>query len=284
MKNLQSKNEMLLNAGLNWSVESRPLYDNEGREVSGYKAITRTDNGRIFCVSSSRYVPIQNEEVASVAESLCGTGGAFFHKARAFKDGARVTFALAVPDANFTIGASDKIETFLLCTASHDGSAAVSIMPFARRLVCQNGMTRVIADVARRISVRHVKSGADRLRIDASRVLSEEIRRFAGFREKARELAAREFSALEFETFLDGLFDRKKEEETIHGLNRRKELEFLFYHGTGNEGKTAWDAFNAVTEYNQQRGRLNLEAREYSTIYGAGAELEERAAELLIVR
>ena len=63
----------------------------------------------------------------------------------------------------------------------------------------------------------------------------------------------------------------------------------LFRRGTGNEGATRWDAFNAVTEFVDHRrsvrvaeGRDRSEARFESAVFGTGDDLKAKAYDLLL--
>jgi len=63
----------------------------------------------------------------------------------------------------------------------------------------------------------------------------------------------------------------------------------LFARGTGNEGKTAWDAFNATTEFvDHQRmirvgaGRDRAETRFENAVLGTGDDLKASVYDLLL--
>jgi hypothetical protein len=63
----------------------------------------------------------------------------------------------------------------------------------------------------------------------------------------------------------------------------------LFRRGTGTEGRTAWDAFNAVTEFVDHRrtvrltdGRSRAEARFETAVLGTGDDLKAKAFDQLV--
>jgi hypothetical protein len=71
--------------------------------------------------------------------------------------------------------------------------------------------------------------------------------------------------------------------------NNHDSLMQLFRRGTGNEGRTAWDVFNSVTEFvDHQRtirltdGRNRAEARFESAVLGSGDDLKAKAYDLLL--
>ena len=50
-----------------------------------------------------------------------------------------------------------------------------------------------------------------------------------------------------------------------------------FERGQGNRGKTLWDAYNAVTEWIDHQQEMSNERRLWSTWFGTGAVLREKA-------
>jgi hypothetical protein len=68
--------------------------------------------------------------------------------------------------------------------------------------------------------------------------------------------------------------------------NTRQELTSLFHHGIGNDipgvSKTAWAAYNAVTEYNSfNRTVRNGGSRFEASLFGSGGDFFSRASSLL---
>jgi hypothetical protein len=59
------------------------------------------------------------------------------------------------------------------------------------------------------------------------------------------------------------------------------QLNNLFYNGKGNEGKTMYDAFNAITEYATHYSRKNASGRFNYANFGKGAEINRRAMAVL---
>ena len=63
---------------------------------------------------------------------------------------------------------------------------------------------------------------------------------------------------------------------------KREELEQLFYGGAGNEGKTLYDAFNAITEFTSHRVRKNEKSQFQYVNFGSGRRLNEDAFRTLV--
>jgi hypothetical protein len=66
-----------------------------------------------------------------------------------------------------------------------------------------------------------------------------------------------------------------KKMENIEALNK------LFYSGAGNEGRTFYDAFNAVTDWNSNHARKSANTRFNYANFGTGARVNERAMRVL---
>jgi phage/plasmid-like protein (TIGR03299 family) len=281
---IQTKAEIMLSAGLAWTVSKQKVYNKEGGELAAFKAITRDDTGHVFHVSRNRYTPFQNEALFNVIEDVTGTGQAKYLKAGSYKEGAYVYGVCAVPDSDFNVVPGDICRTYLRISTTHDGSGSINIWPEIYRQVCKNGMHAWAKDAARSISVRHTESAGSRITFDAGKMLQREREYFASFAEKARALASREFSRLQLDSFLHQLFEIEEGEKvSTRTKNQMEEIAHLARRGAGSElaPGTAWAAYNGVTEYVTHKWGKDQEARAMSAIQGGGRDLRERAFQLL---
>jgi len=279
-----TKTEAMLKADLNWTVSRQPVYDNQGRELSEFKAITRDDNGKVFHISRNRYTPFQNETLFNIVEEVTETGAAKYVKAGCYKEGAYVYAVVAVPDANFEVVPGDVCKTYLRISTSHDGSSSIMLWPEVYRQVCSNGMHAWVKDAARTISVRHTESAKTRLNIDAKRLLEREIQYFRTFAEQSRAMAQKEFDMLRIDSFLKELFEIEDSEDvSARTMNQMRDIAYLARRGKGVEyaPNTAWAVYNGVTEYVTHHRGSDAENRAVSALMGAGRDLRERAFALL---
>ena len=88
---------------------------------------------------------------------------------------------------------------------------------------------------------------------------------------------------------LVGLKEGSEKKQT-RMVNQVESLNELFTRGTGNEGSTRWDAFNAVTEFVDHSrtirltgGRNAAEARFEASLLGSGEAVKARAFDMLSV-
>ena len=64
--------EALVAAGLDWTVEGKEIYDANGNVISGYKANTRSTDGKVLGVVSTRYQIVQNIDAFQFTDNLIG--------------------------------------------------------------------------------------------------------------------------------------------------------------------------------------------------------------------
>ena len=69
------------------------------------------------------------------------------------------------------------------------------------------------------------------------------------------------------------------EDESSKRINKREKLVNLFSAGKGNEGKTRWDAFNALTEYETHTGKQTPEKLVRSMI---NSTMSKKGLEILV--
>lgn len=184
----------------------------------------------------------------------------------AFNPGARVVDtmgALGVGERMFAtfmgektdIRAGDPIESYNILSTSHDGTGAVLWFGSDTRVVCQNTLRIAIAGAKNVTSIRHTKNGEQNVKI-AVKALADAVecraKRVAAF----KLMGNREMSVGEFKLFLDALYPVEKDadgkdETGGKTVAKRERLTNLFEGaGTGSAlaGRTAWGAFQAVTQ------------------------------------
>lgn len=276
---LKTASEVLVNSGIGFNVVSSNVYDGQGKQLEDYKAIQREDTGHTFQVSKQGYTIIKNSEALSVLDEVVGSGMAKYSGAKAFKNGAVCFIRADVPQLETSI-AGDEIKAYLYAVTSHDGSIANMLFAHQQRLICRNLLTS--GGIASQFKFKHTANY--RLKIqDAIEVFAKYRVIFNKQKEAFEAMARIQFNSLKLDSFLNellGIVD--SEENSTRVLNQKRELERLFVDGIGHEkiAGTAWAAYNAVTQYvDHERGTENN--REFSSIFGSGANLRDKAFALL---
>lgn len=84
-----SSDEAIKMAGLDWRVRQEDIMTADFKDIPGFKANVREDNGSILGVVTDRYKVVQNDEAFSFTDSLIGSG-VTYETAGSLNDGKRI--------------------------------------------------------------------------------------------------------------------------------------------------------------------------------------------------
>lgn len=283
--------EALKTAHLDWEVKREPIYTHFGNvptQVEGYASITRQDNGKSLGVVGSRYTVIQNEVAFDFFDEVVGSGQAVYETAGALADGKRIWIMARIPGHLFIDSRpDDKLDKMVLLMNSHDGSRALMMQHVTTRVVCQNTLSAALSGATNQISIRHTKNFEGKVN-EAQRILKVIHGYYDNLQAVINTLAAQEMNQDGMVKFTEKLVPavlEPGEDLPTRTLNIRNEINMLFTRGTGNLGKSRWDALNAVTEYvdhnRSTRGDNEQESRFSSSVLGSGNQMKNRALEIL---
>jgi phage/plasmid-like protein (TIGR03299 family) len=266
-----------------------PLVGPDGEPFEGYKGIVGTySNGNRtgLSVVGENYGLMTDQKFFEILEQVYN-GRAVVETAGTLRNGRRVWCLVKRDQWSVTTG--DKVMTYDLWVNRHDGSGCWELHRTNVRVVCSNtwqmaignGRNRVIGIAHRANILDHVKSALATLEVVQKNEAAE--------RAKVQALAAAKFSYSEAESFFKVLVGlRDGDDKATRMINQVNSMNELFVRGTGNEGKTRWDAFNAVTEFVDHsrtirltNGRSQSEARFESSLFGSGDAVKAKAFELL---
>lgn len=139
-------------AGLNWRVDSNPIYDGNGKEIKGFKANTRSSDEKVLGIVTDKYKIVQNIEAFDFTDNLIGEEMRY-ETAGALKGG-RVIWLLGKMPERYICG--DMFEPYICFTNSHDGSGAVRIAMTPIRVVCNNTLNMALRGAKRSWSTKHM--------------------------------------------------------------------------------------------------------------------------------
>lgn len=258
----ESAQDVMVKAGLDWTVKTEPLFRADGSEVSGRASIRESDDSVLGMVGP-RWTPLQNRDAFSVFEPLVESGDMAWHTAGSLRDGQRVWVLCQLNLDNSEIVPNDEIAKFALLSNGHDGKLAVHFGFTPIRVVCANteAMARK-SSASKLIRVRHhrfVKENVDGLR-DVMDLANQE---FEATAEQYRWLANRQINQEDLKKYVKIVFGVGKKDDNDIGTRQQNilnKVENLFETGLGTEiagvQGTWWGAYNAVTEYlNYEKGR-----------------------------
>ena len=208
---------------------------------------------------SKKYEVLQNKDAFQPFDEVLLDRGYTYETAGAVKDGQRIWILAKAPDGTY-IG-DDALDQYVLLFNSHNGSTGVTMKPTAIRVVCNNTLEFALnRDSDSGISLRHTTGVKDRLDTLTSALKSceEDMEdAFMIMRRMQDADATKEVMDQYFEDVFPSL--KYRDVEAYHPVTNRKIPNFAkpqydklmgnFYCGAGNNGKSMWDAYNAVTEY-----------------------------------
>lgn len=276
--------EALAAAGLDWSVQARPLaIAGSSDRIAGHKAIVRSDTGDVLGVVGSRYQPIQNLEAFAWADRVVGSGGASFESAGVMGGGKLVWMLLRLA-GELRVGSTDDVtRPYVLVVNAHDGSRSLLVLRTAVRLVCSNTLLAVLREAKRRtLALRHTSGSLDRLD-EARQVLGLAAREFDRMRLAMTAMAAVRFAEADARGFFAGLLPPREGE----GADPLLESLMVAWHDPRQQmpgiAGTLWAAVNAVTQYAdwerpaRGEGAEREQRRLRSMWLGPGAALKAKA-------
>lgn len=147
-----TSHEAIRMAGLDWNVDSKPIFTDSGIEIPGYKANTRDIDGSVLGIVSDRYQVVQNKEAFEFTDMLIGEGCTYETAGSLF--GGKKVFLLARMPQTKILG--DEVDPFLCFTNNHSGTGSIQVCLTPIRVVCSNTLNLALNEATRKWSARHI--------------------------------------------------------------------------------------------------------------------------------
>jgi phage/plasmid-like protein (TIGR03299 family) len=303
-----SIDEALQLTGLDWEVDLRPLYLEDGRKVT-HNAVCRTDRNEVLGVVGPNYKPLQNREAFGVFQPFVEQKILALETGGSLRAGRRVWLLgrfLGLDPQEVVAG--DEVRPYLLLSTGHDGLVCVRYGLTPIRVVCNNTLQAAHANGKESglLRVLHTENVVESLG-DVSQIVLEQHKSFDIMMESFRLLAKRQIvSSAQLKRYIKEVF-RKAEDEDVEeaedtlgtALNaitgtivkpestaREDEILALFEHGRGSHIEatrgTWWAAYNAINEWVlYSRGR-SQESRFEQALWGAGRSIDAKALQIAL--
>ena len=152
--------DALIFAGLDWKVEQRDVYTEDGTLIPGYKVNTRDTDNTALGIVSDRYKVVQNEEAFQFTDALLGEG-VTYETAGALQGGRKVWILARMPHRYIIAG--DEITLYMVAMNSHDGSSGVKVAMTPIRVVCQNTLNLALNSAKRIWAAKHTENVMNRV-------------------------------------------------------------------------------------------------------------------------
>ena len=144
--------DAIIASGLNWKVESKPIYDSNNHIIPGYKANTRNTDMRVLGIVTDKYKIVQNDEAFDFTDSLVNEGMTY-ETAGALNNGKKIWLLGKMPSTKIL---SETIEPYICFVNTHDGTGAIKICMTPVRVVCNNTLNFALQNAKRMWSTKHM--------------------------------------------------------------------------------------------------------------------------------
>lgn len=242
--------EALVAAKLDWQVTQESVFDADLAEIEGFKLNRRSDDRSVLGIVNKNWTPLQNERLLEIAEAVAQVDGQEFKpviETAGSLRGGRMVWALVQTGQRQFAGSAHK--AYLLLSNGHDGKRAVRGTATDVRVVCANTLRMAEADVPS-LFVTHTTKVEERVEkaIEMLGWANDATKATFAIYEALAKCQLNYDGAARF--FADILPAKKVEDGELRpdpGLI--DDMLDLWKGGAGNEGKTLFDAVNAVTDW-----------------------------------
>jgi phage/plasmid-like protein (TIGR03299 family) len=256
-------------------------------QLSGFRAIVRSDNDHVFQVASDRYQPVQNLEIVNFFREFCEAGHATVETVGALRDGA-VIWALARLNggSSATLVGGDELRGYMMLATSHDGSLKTIGKPTQTRVVCGNTLAIALGEKSATYSLKHSSKFTDQQKDDAKRVMGMAIAQIAKTNELAAQLARVTVDHDGWMEFIGKLLGEENVLDAEANLSRlASDIQESTMTSPGSAlvsaRGTMWGLVNGVTHYVDHVGRSRSDSnRLFSAWFGDGERMKNSAVKV----
>lgn len=248
VKEAPTSHDAIKLAGLDWTVDSKPVFDEEGKEIEGFKANTRSSDNSILGIVSNKYKIIQNTEAFEFTDNLI-SDEVHYETAGSLRSGKTIWLLAKLPE-KYIIG--DKFDPYICFTNNHDGKGAVTVCMTPIRVVCNNTLNLALNSAKRSWSIRHLGDINGKL-AEARQTLALADLYMDNLNKEANRLINVSVTDAELEAIFDELYpidsnDSNRKKTNIISMkenifNKYQSADISKFKGT------AWGVINAVTDF-----------------------------------
>jgi hypothetical protein len=270
--------EVITNNAFKWEVQEQKIYDLNGKQINGYKTISRSDNGTVFQICKDSYTPTTNEAFCTFADKLSSITGYEINNFAEFENGKKVLAFLKAPD---TFIGDHKIQNYIAIGNSHDSTKAFFVAHTDCMIRCQNQFSLASSG----FKAFHTTNNAAQIKAiekgfkawtQQHESIQNQYKMLSN--RKVDDDRAAEFFRCIFEIDKDVDFDNDEDAKSVLGtrkFNQITELTACLKLEVADLGKTEFALFNAVTRWTTHVRKQKETS--FGNIYGVNARLNERA-------
>jgi phage/plasmid-like protein (TIGR03299 family) len=235
-------------AGLDWTVDSRPIFTDSGIQIPGYVANTRSSDNSVLGVVTEKYKIVQNADAFAFTDNLIGED-CRYETAGSLRNGKKIWLLANLPRTKIL---DDDVDQYLCFTNNHDGTGAVKVAITPVRVVCNNTLNLALSNATRSWSCKHMGKMEDKL-AEATHTLKLANRYMEELKVKADEYAHTKFDMDKVKQVVAELFPIKDDDSDRHKANMTKARnDFMVCYFMPDIRKfngTQWGLINAAADY-----------------------------------
>jgi len=271
MSNYEKTFEVLQNTGLNWSVEKKPLFSEDGLPTESY-GIFRNDNNQWLGTAGERYTPYQNSQLVERMVELTDTAGIPITSGGALQGGKKIYLQAELEQER--VGASN-IKRYITAMNSHDGSTSIAFGVANKVLVCSNGFYRTLKEM--KSKHRHTINAESSINISIAQ-LQNAIREEFDLIQTYKAFDATKLTDEAVDRTIRALFkvslDAPSNTVSTRKFNQVRSFSDSLTTEINTHGNTLWSLFNAVTRYtNHVAAPSSEDAKNTYLLVGGGYKL-----------
>ena len=274
-------------SGLNWPVELKPLFLENGTLVT-HKAVVRGDSGNVLGIVGPRYQPLQNAEAFNWFNAFVENGEVSLETAGSLDEGRRIWVMAKIARDPSVIVPNDEILKYLMLSNSHDGTLAIRVGYTPIRIVCANTLAMAHnSNASKLIRIRHTASS--KVALDKLQDIMNLVdREFEATAEQFRFLASKTFNQKDVREYVKAVLGKDKIAEQDLPTRTKNQLDEIIglledenQRLNGVNG-TYWAAYNAVNQYLNYDASRNDNNRMSSLWFGVNANTNKSALDLAL--
>lgn len=193
--------EAIALSGLNWELGLGKVYDEAGKVIPHFNAITRADTGKVFGITKDKYKPVQNADAFGFADILL-TQGATFEKGGCYKGGEKIWFLMKLPSRSY---AGDQHDLYMFLMNGNNGKQSLFAAFTTIRAMCCNMAHLVSKNASYKVSISH-RGDLEGKMLEAQEVMAGATQYFDGLAHTMEELRNINLTRAEMGKIIEGLF------------------------------------------------------------------------------
>lgn len=225
VENAPTSKDAIHMAGLDWSVNSAPIFDQNGNEISGYKANTRDKDSSVLGIVSDRYKIVQNSEAFEFTDSLFDENEITYETAGSLRNGKTIWLLAKMPTTKIL---GDDVDPYICFANTHDGTGAIKVCATPIRVVCNNTLNIALSTAKRSWSTKHMGDMAGKLH-EAQVTLGLMNEYMDKLDEAADKYANIKITDAQIENVLNELFPVDVNKDTPRKIKNVQEMKDNFY-------------------------------------------------------